>query len=1059
MKKRLSFLLFLLTNLWLQVSAQDRQLTGLVTSIEDGQPLPGVSISVKGTNKGTTTNGNGAYQLNVGSGSVLVFSYVGFVTKEVNLGNESELNVSLQMSASSLSEVVVTALGIERDKKALGYNVQDLKNSEITQARPTNLVNALSGKIAGIQVTNSNGQPGASSRIMIRGANSIGGNNQPLFVVDGIPIDNGSYNTAANASATNTNNVTVDYGNGASAINPDDIDNISVLKGANAAALYGSRAANGVILITTKSGKGSKGIGISVNSNVTFDRPFRLPDWQNEYGQGFGKLNSDGTYGGGVFEYVDGKGGGINDGVDESWGPKMDGRLIAQFNSPIDPATGKRIPTPWVAHPDNVKNFHETGLTTTNNVAITGGSDKGDFRLSFTNLYQKGMYPNTNYKRKNLSFNAGYNLTPKLHARAAVNYIKDGSDNRQNLNLYWIWFGRQVDLEDLKQDVVPGTDPSQWPVQRNWNSNYWNNPYYVLNRQTYANDKDRVVGNVQLTYQLLPWLKVMGRSGTDFGMDRRITKRAKGVGLVNGEFAEDNVYVQETNTDFLVTGDRKFGDFQATVSVGGNHRYNYFQRDYLQAPELRIPNLYNIANSAVRPNVYNRNTKKVVNSVYGQASFSFRDYLFMDLTARNDWSSTLPANPSYFYPSISGSAVLTDALNLQSPVLSYLKARAGWAQVGNDTDPYATQQVYQAEDAWGSVTTFSENNLIYNSNLKPEMTKAFEAGIETRLFKNLINLEITYYDKSTSDQILRANVPQSSGYYNTVINGGKIRNSGIEVELSASPIKLDNGFRWDVTVNYARNRSEVVDLGGLSSYQINTGSLLRNVILEARPGYAYGNFYGTYTRRAPDGQAIIDASGYPVMSSDRKVIGNIMPKWTGGLQTAITYKNFSVSTLFDMRFGGQIFSQGINIGRYTGVLKETLPGRETGNIVAPGVTETKNADGSTTYTKNTKAVVLPENYYHNFYNRNNNENYMFDASYVKWRELRISYTIPSRWVSKTPFRNITVSAVGRNLALLYSNVPHIDPETSYYGDGNVQGFENGNLPSARSIGFNVGFGL
>lgn len=1055
---KLFTLFFLLAGFW--ATAQDRPLSGVVTSAEDGQPLPGVSISVKGQTKGATTDAAGAFKLSVPSGSVLVFSYVGFTSMEVKVGNESTLNVQMAVSAKSLTEVVVTALGIERDKKALGYSVQELKNSELTQARPTNLVNALSGKIAGIQVTSSNGQPGASSRIMIRGANSIGGNNQPLFVVDGIPIDNGSYNTAASASATNTNNVSVDYGNGASAINPDDIDNISVLKGANAAALYGSRAANGVILITTKSGRGSKGVGISVNSNITFDKPFRLPEWQNGYGQGFSKVNADGTFGGGVFEYVDGKGGGINDGVDESWGPKMDGRLIAQYNSPIDPATGKRVPTPWIAHPDNVKNFHRTGMTTTNNVAITGGSDKGDFRLSFTNLHQDGMYPNTNYKRKNLAFNASYHLTPKLNARASVNYIKDGSDNRQNLNLYWIWFGRQVDLADLNQEVEPGTDPSQWPVQRNWNSNYWNNPYYVLRHQTYGNDKDRVVGNVQMTYQVLPWLKVMGRSGTDFGLDRRITKRAKGVGLVNGEFAEDNVYVQETNTDFLVTGDKRFGEFQATVSVGGNHRYSYFQRDYLQAPELKIPNLYNIANSAVRPNVYNRSTKKSVNSLYGSASFSYRDYYYLDVTARNDWSSTLPAgNRSYFYPSVSGSAVLSEALGFNSATVSYLKARAGWAQVGNDTDPYTTQQVYQAEDAWGSVTTFSENNLIYNSKLKPEQTTAFEAGIEARLFRNLINLEVTYYDKATSNQILRANVPLSSGYYNSVINAGKIRNSGIEVELSATPIKLANGFRWDVTINYARNRSEVVDLGGLSNYQINTGSLLRNVILEARPGSPYGNFYGTYTRRAPDGQMIIDASGYPVMSSDRRVIGNIMPKWTGGFQTSVSYKGITLSTLFDARFGGQIFSQGINIGRYTGVLKETLPGRESGNIVAPGVTETKNADGSFTYAPNTKAVLLPENYYHNFYNRNNNENYMFDASYVKWRELRVSYTLPQKWFGRTPFRGVTLSAVGRNLALLYKNVPHIDPETSYYGDGNVQGFENGNLPSARSIGFNLAFGL
>lgn len=1029
-----------------KLRAQESTISGTILSAFDKAPLPGASVLIKGTQRGTSSNPKGEFSISAQKGEILVVSFIGYRPQELTLANESKVIISLLEDASVLNEVVVTALGVSREKKALGYNIQEIKGSELTQARPTNLINALSGKIAGVQVTNSNGQPGASSRIMIRGANSIGNNNQPLFVVDGIPIDNGSYNTAPSASATNTNNTTVDYGNGAGAINPDDIEAMTVLKGANAAALYGSRAANGVILITTKSGKGSKGLGISVNSNVTLERPFRLPNYQNEYGQGFK----------GQFAYVDGRGGGTNDGVDESWGPKLDGRLIAQYNSPID-ATGARTPTPWIARPDNVQNFHETGVTTTNNVAITGGNDKGDFRLSYTNLQQKGMYPNTNYKRTTLALNAGYNLAKNLTARASANYIRDGSDNRQNLNLYWTWFGRQVDLGDLK-NYEDFNDPTQWPVQRNWNSNYWNNPYFALNRLLYGNDKDRVVGNVQITYKPAEWLTIMGRTGTDFGLDRRATKRARAVGLVNGEFAIDNIFTRESNTDFLVTADKKFKDFQATINVGGNRRYSFFQRDYLQAPELKIPNLYNLANSSTRPNVYNRTTEKAVNSIYGSAAFSFRDYAFLDVTARNDWSSTLQAGSrSYFYPSVSGSAVITDMFGVQSKALSYLKVRAGWAQVGNDTDAYAIQQVYQAEPAWGAVTTFSENNLIYNQDLKPEITTAIEAGIEARLFRNLINVELTYYDKSTANQILRANVPQSSGYSSKIINAGKIRNSGWEVELSASPIKTKN-FRWDINVNYARNRSEVIDLGGLTNYQINTGALLRNVILEARPGSPYGNFYGTYYRRAPDGQLIIDAKGYPTMSSDRKVLGNIMPIWTGGLQNTFTYKGVSLSTLVDVRTGGQLFAHSVNIGRYTGVLAETLPGRE-GGIVAPGVTETKNTDGTFSYAPNTTVVALPEDYYHNFYNRNNNEAYMFDASYVKLREARLSFNLPNNWFGRTPFKGVVLSVVGRNLLLLYSQVPHIDPETSFYGDGNVQGFENGNLPSARSIGFNLNFGL
>lgn len=1029
---------------WAQTA---RTVTGRVIAKSDGKGLPGANVLVKGKTVGAVTDADGAFTLSAEPNVTLTVSYIGFLTQEFVLGNESQITITLADDASQLQEVVVTALGIARDKKALGYSLQEIKGSEITQARPTNLVNALSGKIAGVQVTATNGIPGASSRILIRGANSIGGNNQPLFVVDGIPIDNGSYNVTP-GSTSNTNNVTTDYGNGASSINPDDIDNISVLKGANAAALYGSRAANGVILITTKRGSASKNIGVTVNTNTTFDSPLRLPDFQNEYGQGLK----------GQFSYVDGMGGGVNDGVDESWGPRLDGRLIPQYNSPI--VNGVRTATPWIARPDNVKNFYDTGVTTTNSIGLTGGSDKGDFRIAYTNLYQKGMLPNTNYKRQNISLNAGWNFTPNLNVRTSVNYIKDGSDNRQNLNLYWIWFGRQVDLEDLKANpVVEGTDPSQWPQQRNWNANYWNNPAYALKYFKYGNEKDRIIGNITATYKLADWLTLTGRTGTDFSNDRRITKRAKGVGLPNGDYTEDIVYVRETNSDFLLTATKRVSDINIVASVGGNLRRSVSQRDYMYASELTIPNLYNIGNAKSRPTVFNRLTDKRVNSLYGSASLSFRDYLFLDLTARNDWSSTLPANNrSYFYPSVSASAILTDMLNVRSNVLTYAKLRGGYAMVGNDTDPYNLMQVYSSETAWGNTTTFSENNLIYNQNLKPEITTAVEFGLESRLFNNALQFEFTYYDKNTKNQILLANVAQSSGYYNSVINAGSIRNSGFEIELSGAILRRPGGFRWDVGVNFARNRSLVVDLGGLSTYQINTGSLLRNVILEARPGDPYGNFYGTYYRRDPSGNLIINSQGYPTAASDRKVVGNIMPKWTGGFQNTFSYKWVTVSSLIDVRWGGNVFSQGINIGRYTGVLAETLPGRE-GNIVAPGVTETANADGTFTYKPNTIAVASADDYYHNFYNRNVNENYIFDASYAKLREVRIGFAIPQRWFGRTPFHNVNVSIIGRNLALLYKNIPHIDPETSYYGDGNVQGFENGNTPSARSMGFNLTFGL
>ncbi len=484
MKRNYSLLWMLLSvMIFSTAGAQDSQdypLSGRITAKTDGSSLPGASILVKGTNRGTSTTSDGNFTLTVPPNATLVVSFIGYITQEIPINGKRNLEITLADDAAQLSEIVVTALGISREKKALGYSVQEIQGTQLTQARETNLVNSLTGKIAGVQVTGSNGAPGASSRMIIRGSSSIGSNNQPLFVVDGVPIDNGNYGSGTG----------VDYGNGAGSLNPDDIENISVLKGPSAAALYGSRGANGVVLVTTKSGKGSKGIGVSFNTNTTFDSPLRQPDWQNEYGQGAK----------GLFSFVDGTGKGVNDGVDESWGPKLDGRLIPQFNSPIA-ADGTRTPTPWVAHPDNVNDFYETGRTLSNNVSVTGGNENGDFRLSYTDLNQKGILPNTDYKRRTISINAGWNLTKKLNIRATGNYVNDGSDNRSNWGLYFIWFGRQVDMNDLVNYTAPGSI-----YQNNWNNNYWTNPYYVLNNSTRANERDRLYGNLAATYKFTDWL-------------------------------------------------------------------------------------------------------------------------------------------------------------------------------------------------------------------------------------------------------------------------------------------------------------------------------------------------------------------------------------------------------------------------------------------------------------------------------------------------------------------------------------------------------------------------
>lgn len=1024
--------------------AQDLSIKGKVQSA-DGY-LPGASILIKGTSRGSTTDSNGDFTLNAPASATLVVSFIGYKTMEIPVGSKTVFDIMLENDATQFNEIVVTALGIAREKKALGYAVQEVSGKTLTQARETNLVNSLSGRLAGVQVTNSNGAPGSSSRMIIRGASSIGSNNQPLFVVDGVPVDNSNFGSGTG----------IDYGNAAASINPDDVESINVLKGPSAAALYGSRGANGVVLITTKSGKGTKGIGVSFNSNTAFESPFRLPKWQNEYGQGAK----------GLFSYVDGTGAGVNDGVDESWGPKLDGRLLPQFDSPIA-ADGTRTPTPWIAHPDNVDKFFETGRTLTNNVAITGANDKGDFRLSFTDLDQTGILPNTNYKRRTVSLNAGWNLTKKLSIRATGNYVNDGSDNRNNFGLYFIWFGRQVDVDKLKDYHKPGSI-----YQYNWNDNYWTNPYYLLNESTRANERDRLYGNMAATYKFTDWLSLTARTGTDFYEDRRKTKTAArqakiGASALYDAYNEEQIFVRESNSDFLLNATHKFGEFDITANVGGNHRSNYAQRNYMGATELAIPRVYNMGNSRQRPVTENSFIKKTVNSLYAAANLGFRNYLFVDLTARNDWSSSLPSdNRSYFYPSAAVSAIITDIFDVKSAVLSFAKIRAGWARVGNDTDPYRLASTYKYENPWGSTPSLSENNALLNANLKPELTSSYEIGTDIRLWQNRIGLDMTYYKKVSSNQILDVNISNATGYLSKLLNAGKIENQGIEIQLTASPIKTD-AFEWQVGLNWARNKNKVVSLANnLTTYQLNTSynpltqttstNSFRGLSVEARVGQPYGTFFGKGFLRAPDGQIVYDAQGYPMLESASRVLGNFTPDWIGGFSNTFRYKNLSLSTLIDVKHGGDIFSQSINIGRYTGVLEETTLGREDG-IVGKGVVNIGTA-AAPEYVANEKRISSEE-YHHKYYLLTNNENTIFDASYVKLREVKLTYMLSGQVFKKLPFRDIAISVVGRNLALLKSNLPHIDPETSYYNDGNLQGIENGQIPTTRTVGFNISFNL
>lgn len=1087
--------------------------TGIVTSSEDATPLPGVNVLVKGTSVGTITETDGKFSIAVPSTeAVLVFSFVGYISEEVSLAGRATVDVALNTDVTQLGEVVVTALGVEKEKKSLGYAVQSVSGQDLTVARETNVTNQLAGKIAGVTVVGSPSGVGGSSRVTIRGERSMDLNkNQPLYVIDGVPISNGI------TGASGRNNLEVDFGNGASFVNSDDIESMTVLKGAAAAALYGSRAANGVIVIKTKTGKGTKGIGVEINSNTTFESALRLPDYQNVYGQGNGN--------GGDFAFVNGGGAGLTDGTDESWGPAFNGQLYPQFNSPRTlngqptefvggdlnaPAGSVITPTPWLNDKDGVKNFFQTGRTLTNNVALVGSNEHGDFRLSYTALDQTGIVPNTDLTRNTVSFGGGYNLTSKFSARAFVSYIKSESDNRPSLSygtenimyLFNCWLPRSVNVGDLRDYWMPGLEGRR---QFNWNYNYHDNPYLTMYENTNGQYVDRLVGNVSLKYDFAPWLSLQVRTATDFASERQQFRRAFSTQRFPfGQYRENKIITEERNSDFLLTFNKEIvpSAFNVVASVGGNQLRQRSEFLEVNAPQLNIPGVYNLTNFRAPLQSSQSDVQKRINSLYASVQLGFKNILFLDLTARNDWSSalTLPQalkdagigsqDNSYFYSSAALSAVISDMITLPSAI-SFVKLRASVAQVGNDTDAFTFTQSYNPSDPFGSSQVYGETDRLANFSLKPEISTAFETGADIRFFGNRIGIDFTYYQSLTKNQILNIPLSVTSGYNSLSINAGEIKNYGYELALTTIPVVLNNGFKWTVDVNFSRNRSEVVSLSsGLTNYVMAS----RRVSIEARVGERMGDMYGIGFARVqntdPDapyydasgqfvGQMVYTSpnaggsgGGRPIPTTDRIKLGNYNPDWMAGISSAVSFKGLRLSALFDVRQGGEIYSETQTVGREGGIIVETLEGRENGYypqasaqtdpqllnapvgtyVVGEGVVQ--NGDG--TFSPNTNRV-LPRQWHSAWTGgRSIAEGVMYDASFVKLRELQIGYTLPNKLFERTPFRSVTLTLVGRNLAL-WTDVPHVDPEViSYSGGTALPGIEYMSIPSSRSYGFNIG---
>jgi TonB-linked SusC/RagA family outer membrane protein len=1042
---------------------------------EASTPLQGATVSIPTLNAGAYTNAEGRFSFTIPAGRAagqsvtIVARRIGFtpVSRSITLTPGAALNydVTLQTAATQLTGVIVTALGQTREKSTLGTAQQQITNADLTVTHAQNVMQQVQGKVSGVQITGA-GTQGGSTNIIIRGQNSITGNNQPLFVVDGIPVSN--YNRGGGVISG------YDYGNAISDINPDDIESMTILKGPNAAALYGSRAANGVVVITTKHGLASAGkVRTEINTTYSFDQPSKLWDFQDQYGQGAT----------GQFAYVNGAGRGVNDGADQSWGPRLDNRTTGcvfksgTITSDTDPMT---VPAsaydqtkpclqfngsglPWAAHPDNVKDFFRTGRTLSSTIAVSGGTEAANARLSLGTDQIEGFVPDNSFARVTSLLSGGLQVGPKLSTNATLQYLRNSATNRagtgySNSTLeQFFWFGRQLDMDALR-NYQQGALTNGGPVGReyNWNYNYHNNPFWLAGENPVQDSRDRFVGSLSATYKLNDWLNLTGRTGSDifrFGVDQRY---AAG-NLVNadpkyqGAFRFFNDYSNENNTDLLLTADRGLmANIHFLGTVGGAIRRTNFRSDTARTAGISMPGIYNVANAAVTPTLGQFIQRKATNSVYGSAAFTYNNYWTIEGTARNDWSSTLPAGQnSYFYPSINTSIVLTDALPaLRVGPLSYAKLRGSIARVGNDADPYQLATTYTGVSAkYAGLPQFTLSNTIANATLKPEITQSGEVGLELGFLDGRATFDGTYYDKATRDQIFNITISPTTGFASKAINAGKITNKGFEALLSVTPIQMDNGFSWTTAFNYAHNASKVASLyPGISTIVLGQG-IFAEVNVEAREGLPYGTIYGQgFDRDSATGKLLTD-DGVPVVSTGFNVLGNIQPNWTGGWNNSFSYKNWTFGALLDFRRGGQIISETNAVGEYSGVLKSSLRGREI-DWNNPGVT----VDGIDVNTGLPNTVTLSsETFFQATFPAI--EPYIYDASYTKLREVRVGFELPTRWANKFNAQAASLSVTGRNL-YTWSKVPNIDPEFAY-SSNNFQGIEYAIPSNPRSIGFNV----
>jgi TonB-linked SusC/RagA family outer membrane protein len=1090
-----------------------QSVSGVVSDAGSGDALPGVAVSEKGTNNATLTDFDGKFTIKANKGATLVFSSMGMDSKEVTASSDF-IQVSLTASASQLDEVVVTALGMTREKKSLGYATQDVDGAEVTTVKDANFVNSLSGKVAGVQIKSS-GTLGGSANVVIRGSSSLTGNNQALFVVDGMPISNSTGNSSDIARGRGG----YDYGNAAMDINPEDIENISVLKGAAATALYGSRASNGVVLITTKSGSSSKGkktLGVTVSTGITVGaiNENTFVRHQKSYGPGYGR------YYGGAYTYTSPTDSVFTDGRAQSYDANGDGQNDialpmgedASFGLAVDPnmdvydweSIYPELPTyqqskKHVAGENGALSFYEQSVTRNNNFAIDGGGENTSFRLSATSFDQKGIVPGSHIGRDNIAFSGRFNASDKLTVSAKANYINQngkgrygtGYDSRNPNQSFRQWYNVLTDM-DAQKDAYTNYGEKNY----SWNAygygaanptapHYFDNFYYSALQNYSTDSRNRIIGNIMAEYQINDWMKLTGRMSADSYTElreERIATESVDVSM----YTRNNRAFTEQNNDLYLNMNKNFGtDGEISFSglLGYNQRRSSFQSIYASTNGgLVVPGVYALSNSVAAPEAPSENANKIgVDGIYGQASIGYKNFLYVDLSARRDVSSTLPVeNNAYFYPAASLSLIWSEFVD--SDILSFGKIRANWANVGSDAPANALIDAYGIGTPFNGVTLASAPSTQNNSSLLPENTASRELGLEVKMFDNRVGFDVSAYNRSTKNQILPAQVSTATGTYYKYVNAGQVDNQGYEVSGYITPVKTKD-FQWDVSVNWSTNDNTVVELFG-DSKSLLLGSVQGGVNITARVGESYGTLEGTtFERDASTGAPLIGADhpggrgGAWFHKGDIDVIGNVQADWRGGINNAISYKNIRLSALLDAQWGGNFFSLDTYYGYGTGVYDFQAGDNAAGNPIRTDLEDgggltfdevadlgiempmqwdgvTVDSDGNPVGTEGSTSMWMNDYYNLLGWKGGIAEMHIHDASFVKLREVALTYTLPTSALAGLPVAGVDVSFVGRNLAILYKNTPWSDPEAGLSA-GNLQGYQSGAYPTLREVGVNL----